>query len=121
MALKAEILVREFNYNGLTLPDPGATMAPLQVRDMYAAAYPEITTAEINGPEKKGNKLVYTFTRAVGTKGATLKFMPKEMDGLTFVTVQPDGIDHSVFHRIAKALKPKIDRLGELIDKYLFA
>ncbi len=67
--MKIEQLAREFHYNGLSLPDPGAQHTPEQVRDMYSAAYPEITTAAIEGPEKKGDKLVYTFKRAVGTKG----------------------------------------------------
>lgn len=32
--------------------------------------YPEIISAEIEGPEVSGNKTVYKFRRAVGTKGA---------------------------------------------------
>ena len=69
MAIKTQALERSFTYNGMALPDPGPHLSPEQVRDIYSAAYPEITTAAIEGPEQKGNKLVYTFRRAVGTKG----------------------------------------------------
>jgi PRTRC genetic system protein C len=42
-----------------------------QVRDFYAPTYPEILNAAIEGPEEKDGKLVYTFRRAVGTKGGS--------------------------------------------------
>lgn len=119
--MKVEKLTREFAYNGLSLPDPGAQMTPEQVRDMYAAAYPEITTAMIEGPEQKGGKLVYTFKRAIGTKGATLKVCPHETDGLTYIKVVPAGFPDPLLTRLAQALKPKIDKLGETIDKYILA
>lgn len=69
MAITVEKLERSFSYNGVTLPDPGPELSPELVRDVYSATYPEITTASIEGPERKGDKLVYTFRRAVGTKG----------------------------------------------------
>ena len=34
-----------------------------------AATYPEITTAALTGPETIEGKLVYTFIKAIGTKG----------------------------------------------------
>lgn len=119
--MKIEQLAREFHYNGLSLPDPGMQHTPEQVRDIYSAAYPEITSAAIEGPEKKGDKLVYTFKRAVGTKGATLEISPQESDGLTYLQVVPAGFPDPTLKRLAKALKPKIERFGALIDKYLFA
>ena len=54
---------------GLHLADPDPALTPEQVRDAYAAQYPEITTAVIEGPDASGDKLVYKFTRAIGTKG----------------------------------------------------
>ena len=69
MSVKIETAVREFKYNGLALQDPGPTMTPDEVRTFYARIYPEINNAEIEGPEHKGNKAVYEFRRAVGTKG----------------------------------------------------
>jgi PRTRC genetic system protein C len=71
MSLIATPLKRVFRYNSVTLPDPGPTYTVEQVRDLYAATYPEITSAAVEGPEEDGDTLTYTFRRAVGTKGAT--------------------------------------------------
>ena len=60
---------RVFRYSGLVLPDPDARLDLESVRSMYAATYPEITTAALTGPEAVDGKLVYTFTKAIGTKG----------------------------------------------------
>lgn len=62
-------LARAFRYNSVDLPDPGAQYKPEAVRELYSATYPEIVNAAIEGPEEKDGKLVYTFRRAVGTKG----------------------------------------------------
>ena len=69
--MKTETLAREFRYNGAKLTDPSPTFSLQQVRDFYGNTYPEIVNAEIEGPEVVGNKNVFTFRRAVGTKGAT--------------------------------------------------
>jgi PRTRC genetic system protein C len=39
------------------------------VKALYAAQYPELTTAVVNGPEAAGDKMRYTFDRAIGSKG----------------------------------------------------
>ena len=44
-------LLREFAYNGIKLPDPNPEMSLEQVREVYSPAYPELTTAAIEGPE----------------------------------------------------------------------
>lgn len=62
-------LVRSFSYSGITLPDPGPNLSVEQVKDVYAASYPELTSASIEGPEAVGGKMLYTFKRSVGTKG----------------------------------------------------
>lgn len=67
-----QTLEREFRYNGVVLPDPNKGFTLPQVRDFYANVYPEITSADIEGPQQTGAKAVYTFRRAVGTKGASL-------------------------------------------------
>jgi PRTRC genetic system protein C len=67
--LKTEVLLREFYYNGVRLPDPGPGMTVDQVRDLLAPRFPEIATAAVQGPEDMGNVLRYTFTRAIGEKG----------------------------------------------------
>lgn len=69
MPVKVEKLKRVFTYNGVRLPDPGTAMTVEQVRTAYAARYPEIATATVDGPEAVGGELRYTFARQVGTKG----------------------------------------------------
>ena len=69
MAVKVQALTRSFSFNGVDLPDPAPTMSTLDVRDLYSATYPELTTATIEGPEVRGDRLVYSFQRAAGTKG----------------------------------------------------
>ncbi|HTW81899.1 MAG TPA: PRTRC system protein C [Terracidiphilus sp.] len=64
-----EPLEREFTLNGLRLPDPSPKLSVEQVRETYAVTYPEIATASLEGPETVGNKLVYRFSRAIGSKG----------------------------------------------------
>ena len=67
--MKVEQLAREFNYNGVRLPDPNPKLTVDEVRALYATAHPDIMTAAIEGPEAVGNKLIYRFSRAIGTKG----------------------------------------------------
>ena len=67
--MKVESVVREFSYLGVRLPDPSPAMTPEEVRNCYCHMYPEITTAAVEGPEPIGNKLIYRFIRAIGTKG----------------------------------------------------
>lgn len=62
-------LVREFHYNGVTLPEVSSTMTLEEVRNAYTPLYPEIATAAIEGPETAAGKLVYKFVRAIGAKG----------------------------------------------------
>jgi PRTRC genetic system protein C len=68
-SLKAEALLREFNYNGIRIPDPAPQMTVEQVRDLLTPTYPEIATATLAGPEDTGTALCYTFSRAIGSKG----------------------------------------------------
>ena len=60
---------RAFKYNAIDLKDPNPEFTTEQVREFYATIYPEILSAAIEGPEIVANKNVYTFRRAVGTKG----------------------------------------------------
>ena len=61
--------IRCYRYSGLLLPDPAPDLDVESVRSFYAASYPEITTAALTGPEVVDGTLVYTFTKAIGTKG----------------------------------------------------
>jgi PRTRC genetic system protein C len=67
--LQAQVLLREFNYNGVRIPDPAPQMSVEQVRDLLTPTYPEIATATLTGPEDTGTTLRYTFSRAIGSKG----------------------------------------------------
>ena len=64
-----ETMTREFRYDGLRLPDPNEKLTVDEVKIAYSATYPEITTATVSGPEALGDKLVYHFNKAIGTKG----------------------------------------------------
>src|SRR5579859_7475392 len=69
ITMTIETMAREFRYDGLRLPDPNAKLSVDEVRTAFSATYPEIATASVTGPEAVGNKLVYHFTKAIGTKG----------------------------------------------------
>ena len=69
MSINVSETTRVFLYNGTELPDPGPHMSPTQVRDLYSASFPELTSAEIEGPIVRADKLKYEFRRAAGTKG----------------------------------------------------
>jgi PRTRC genetic system protein C len=60
---------RSFRYSGLVLPDPDPSLGIEAVRSVYASVYPEIVTAAVSGPDLVDGKQVYTFQKAVGTKG----------------------------------------------------
>lgn len=68
MSIVVAALSRCFKYNGLTLPDiPGLTIE--QVKEVYAAQYPELLTAEAQVGEVFRGVQEVAFKRAVGTKG----------------------------------------------------
>lgn len=123
MTITVQKLLRSFAYNGIALPDPGPELTTEQVRDVYSATYPEITTASIEGPEQKGDRLVYTFRRAVGTKGAIPQTRPgvvarRREDGLTYIELCPvrmTVVDHlkDAFRRLVRGF----DRLILLVSR----
>jgi PRTRC genetic system protein C len=67
--IDAKVLSRSFTYNGVKLSDPDPRMTPEDVKAAYSHRYPELATAAITGPEGSGEQLVYSFVRAIGTKG----------------------------------------------------
>lgn len=69
MALSVSKMTRLFQFNGIRLPDPNPAMSVDEVKALYAAQYPELATAAVNGPEAAGDKMRYTFERAIGSKG----------------------------------------------------
>jgi PRTRC genetic system protein C len=69
MAVIVTKMTRVFQFNGIRLPDPNPEMSVDNVKALYSAQYPELTTAVVNGPEAGGDKMRYTFDRAIGSKG----------------------------------------------------
>jgi len=67
--MEARPLSRHFEFNGVRLPDVDPKLSPEEIRTLYSHEFPDIATASITGPEAVGDKLVYRFTRAIGTKG----------------------------------------------------
>ncbi|MFS2004639.1 PRTRC system protein C [Duganella sp. CT11-25] len=112
--MKIQELQREFKYNGVKLADPSSTFSLTQVRDFFANVYPEIINADIDGPEVIGSKQIYSFRRAVGTKGHGAAFAhgihidPRLLEGRTTVTVQQVAMD------ILKLQAPSRKELAEI-------
>jgi PRTRC genetic system protein C len=69
MAITVTKMSRIFQFQGIRLPDPNPDMNVEEVKALYAAQYPELATAVVNGPEAAGDKMRYTFERAIGSKG----------------------------------------------------
>jgi PRTRC genetic system protein C len=67
-SMHVEKLEREFRYCGIVLPEIDGSLDIESIRAAYSATYPEIATAAVTGPEAIGNKLVYTFSKSIGTK-----------------------------------------------------
>ena len=73
MPVTIETLPRVFAYKQLRLPDPDPAMTPEQVKASFAANYPELTNAAIEGPFQEtgpnGLELKFKFSIKVGTNG----------------------------------------------------
>ena len=67
--MESRPLSRQFEFNGVRFPDISPQLSPEEIRTLYSHEFPDIATASITGPEAVGDKLVYRFTRAIGTKG----------------------------------------------------
>lgn len=68
--MQVTALERTFSYNGVSLPDIDPKMPPAEVMGFYASTmFPELASAEIEGPDEGNGKLKYSFRKAVGKKG----------------------------------------------------
>jgi PRTRC genetic system protein C len=67
--MESHPLSRYFEVHGVKLPDPDPALSIEEIRTLYSQQYPEIATASVTGPEQVGDKLVYRFLTAIGTKG----------------------------------------------------
>ena len=62
-------LPRKFVYNNMTLDDVSGT--PEEALAFYADFYTDLSNGVVEGPEIKDGFMVYTFRKAVDTKGDT--------------------------------------------------
>ena len=73
MALEINKLTRVFclkkGNTELELGDPDESMSLNEVMDFYSMTYPELTTANVHGPEIKNDRAVYQFKTTIGVKG----------------------------------------------------
>jgi PRTRC genetic system protein C len=67
--MESHPLSRHFEFNGIRLPDISPSLSVDEIRTLYSQQFPEIATAAVTGPEQVGDKLVYRFSTAIGTKG----------------------------------------------------
>jgi len=67
--MEVKALARKFMFNSLKLDDPNPAWSPDQVREFFATTYPDLTNAEIEGPEIKDGEAIFAIRRQVGTKG----------------------------------------------------
>ena len=69
MGIEATEMKRVFKHGKLVLQDPGVGMSKEDVLDFYSNQYPELTNASVAGPTIVKDKLEFTFSTSVGTKG----------------------------------------------------
>lgn len=69
MALNIKDMARVFKHGEIELSDPAETMSPDDVLSFYSNTYPELTNANVHGPEIKDGIVEYVFKSVVGTKG----------------------------------------------------
>ena len=67
--MQTKPVTRAFKVGNRVLPDPNPNLTPEAVKDLYAAQYPELASAAVEGPELRNGQQVYTLARQVGTKG----------------------------------------------------
>ena len=77
-------MARIFVYDGREFPDPDSKLAVDDVRKQLAEFFPELANAETR-EEKRGEDVVYTFTKRIGTKGS-----PSEPDVAPILCAVPE-------------------------------
>jgi len=60
-----------FKHEGseIELSDPHTAFTPHNVMNFYSATYPVLTTAKLEGPEIRNDRLEFRFVTNIGTKG----------------------------------------------------
>jgi PRTRC genetic system protein C len=67
--IQSDNMPRVFKYKDTELPDPNPKMTPEEAMSFYTNTYPDLTNANVFGPEIENDKVVYTFKSTVGVKG----------------------------------------------------
>ena len=68
-------MARIFVYDNRSFPDPDPAVSVEDVRQQLAQYFPELTNADTR-QEQRGEDIVYTFSRRIGTKGAANRLGP---------------------------------------------
>lgn len=68
-SIQAEAVTRVFCYGPRELPDPSPNLSPAEVKTFYSAIHADLVNASVEGGHFEGNRQVFTFSRAIGTKG----------------------------------------------------
>ena len=62
-------LKREFRCGSTKFPDPGLSLTPQQVKELYEDSYPYLQNFQIEGPKIEKDVAVWELVNAVETKG----------------------------------------------------
>lgn len=66
---KKKVMQRVFRYSSIELADPGTDKSIEEVKDFYAAHYPDLINSTAKGPTIEGDKEVWKFEPVKGLKG----------------------------------------------------
>jgi PRTRC genetic system protein C len=104
-------MARLFVYDGREFPDPDPKVSVEDIRRQLSEYFPELTNADTR-EEKRGDDTVYTFSKRIGTKGATA---PRDPGG-TAATVSPSLVVRMLRGVPEKRLRV-LELVGELLDE----
>lgn len=66
---KREFVIKKKNGKDINLPDPHPDMTLTEVVNYYKGKYPEISTANIDGPKIEVDKAIFSFNTVIGDHG----------------------------------------------------
>lgn len=98
-------LPRKFIYNNMTLDD--VTGTPEEALAFYADFYTDLSNGVVEGPEIKDGFMVYSFRKAVDTKGN-----PKEDASLELMAAVAGALDDLRGWEPDEATEIPIEELG---------
>ena len=69
--MQVKRLIRQFEYNGMVIPDPNSNVTIAQAVGILSGTYPELATAKIEPPEEETSGGVVTQTTRLTTQAKT--------------------------------------------------